>query len=164
MRRPIARRVSKKGGKFIGRPVLWYASFGKMDDCLGRGGQLRSFEAVFSPLDKDGLPRKLWDRKTGRIDPETAQAWRQYDIRLKLERNWKTLSPKLKGKLHIITGGLDTYYLEGAVEQLAGTLKKLGSDAVVEIVPDKDHGTVLNADLFRRIRRDFSATYLKHHP
>jgi pimeloyl-ACP methyl ester carboxylesterase len=160
-RRPIARRVRREGAKIVAQPVLWYDSFGRMDDCLARGGQLRSFEAVFSPRGDDGLPRRLWNRKTGRIDPEVAQAWQQYDIRLKLQHNWPALAPKLKGRLHIITGELDTFYLEGAVKRLAGTLKELGSDAVVEIVPGKDHGSVLTADLLRRIRREMSEAFLK---
>ena len=162
-RRPIARRVRKEGARVVARPVLWYDSFGRMDDCLGRGGQLRSFEAVFSPAGDDGQPRKLWDRKTGRIDPAVATAWQKYDIHLVLRRNWKTLGPKLRGKLTIITGELDTYYLEGAVRKLAASLKELGSDAIVEIVPGKDHGTVLTAALFSRMRREMSAKYIEHH-
>ena len=106
-RRPIARMGTI--------PALFYDSFSRMDDVIGWGGQLGSFEAVFSPLDRDGRPRKLWDRSTGAIDPEVAKAWEAYDIRLVLERNWPTLGPKLKGKLHVITGDLDTFYLEGAV-------------------------------------------------
>ncbi len=73
-RRPIAR---------LGRaPALYYDLFSRMDDVIGWGGQLSSFEAVFSPLDQDGLPRKLWNRDTGVIDPEVAKAWEAYDIRL----------------------------------------------------------------------------------
>ncbi|MCL6501286.1 MAG: hypothetical protein K6T86_01290 [Pirellulales bacterium] len=154
-RRPIARRGTQ--------PVLWYDAFGKMDDVLGRGGQLRSFEAVFSPLDDQGLPRKLWDRQTGRIDPEVARAWQAYDLRLVIERNWQTLGPKLAGKLHIVTGSLDTFYLEGAVIKLSESLRALGSDAQIEIVPDKDHGSVLTPELVRRMRREMSQAYLKHH-
>ncbi len=48
-RRPLARRVRREGAKVAVRPVLWYGSFGRMDDVQKRGGQLRSFEAVFSP-------------------------------------------------------------------------------------------------------------------
>ncbi len=149
--RPIAR----KGGK----PVLFFPSFGKMDDALGRGGQLRSFEAVFSPLEPDGLPRKLWDRTTGRIDPEVARTWEKYDIRLQLERNWKDLEPRLRGKLHITVGSLDTFYLDGAVLRLADSLKRLGSDAEITIVPGADHGTILSADYFHRVRRQMTAAF-----
>ena len=31
-----------------------------------------------------------------------------------LERDWKTLGPKLVGKLHLYVGEMDTYYLEEA--------------------------------------------------
>jgi S-formylglutathione hydrolase FrmB len=159
-RRPIARRVRREGARIVAQPSLWYDSFGRMDDVQKRGGQLRSFEAVFSPLGADGEPKQLWDRRTGRIDPEVARAWQQYDIRLKLERNWKELGPKLAGKLHIITGEYDTFYLEGAVRRLGDSLKALGSDAVAEIVPGKDHSTVMTAELAARIRREMSEAYL----
>ncbi len=149
--RPLARRGET--------PVLWFPSFGKMDDVIGRGGQLRSFEAVFSPLDAAGLPRKLWDRRTGRIDPAVAKSWEPYDIRLKLERNWRELGPKLQGKLHVTTGSLDTFYLNGAVARLAETLKRLGSDAEITIVPGADHASVLNSSYFGHARREMSDAY-----
>lgn len=148
-RRPIARM----GGK----PVLFYDLFSKMEDVMGPGGQLGSFEAVFSPKGADGAPVKLWDRKTGAIDPATAKAWEAYDIRLVLERNWPTLGPKLAGKLHVITGTVDTFYLEGAVEKLKASLEMLGSDADVEVIPDKDHSNILDAALAERIDRQMKA-------
>ncbi len=59
-RRPIARQGDQV--------MLWYDSFTKMDDTLKRGGQLRSFEATFSPVVADGEPRMPWialrDRST----------------------------------------------------------------------------------------------------
>ncbi|MGE0605643.1 MAG: alpha/beta hydrolase-fold protein [Pirellulales bacterium] len=154
-RRPIARRGET--------PVLWYDAFCKMDDALGRGGQLRSFEAVFSPLGDDGQPLRAWDRVTGTVHPDVIKAWEAYDIRLKLERNWPRLGPRLAGKLHIITGELDTFYLEGAVRQLAGTLKELGSDAEIEILPGQDHGSLLTPQLYSRIRREMTTAYREKH-
>jgi pimeloyl-ACP methyl ester carboxylesterase len=148
-RRPIARMGNT--------PALFYDKFSQMDDVIGWGSQLGSFEAVFSPLGPDGHPRKLWDRSTGLIDPEVAKAWERYDIRLVLERNWPTLGPKLKGKLHVIMGGRDTFYLEGAVKLLKESLAKLGSDAVVEIIPDKDHGTLMSPELAERFDREMKA-------
>ena len=88
--RPLARA----GGK----PVVYFKSFSDMETVMGRGGQLGSFEAVFGPRGADGRPRPLWDRATGAVDPETARSWEKYDIRLKLERNWRTLGPKLPGQ------------------------------------------------------------------
>jgi hypothetical protein len=154
-RRPIAR--------IRGEPALWYDDFTRMDDVLGRGGQLRSFEAVFSPVGDDGLPRKLYDRATGRVDPEVAHAWETYDIRLVLERNWPERSAKLAGKLHIATGSIDTFYLEGAVRLLGQKLQELGSDAEVEIVEGADHGSILTAERFAKMRRQMSESYLRHH-
>jgi hypothetical protein len=145
-RRPIARRG--------GRAVLWLEDFSRMEDVIGDGGQLRSFEAVFSPRGPDGKPRPLYDRKTGAVDPETARAWEAYDIRAILEEDWPTLGPKLAGKLHVITGAEDTFYLEGAVTRLKESLARLGGDAAVEVVPGRDHGSVLDGELARRLDRE----------
>jgi hypothetical protein len=148
-RRPIARRGT--------RPVLWYDDFSRLEEVIGDGGQLRSFEAVFSPLDESGRPRKLWDRATGAVDPETARAWEKYDIRLVLERRWPELAPKLAGKLHVYMGDTDTFYLEGATRLLGESLAKLGSDAAVELFPGKDHSNLFDAELSARIDREMRA-------
>jgi hypothetical protein len=50
--------------------------------------------------------------------------------------------------------------LEGAVEKLAATLKRLGSDAEVVVVPGRDHSNLLSDELMGRIRQAMSATYL----
>ena len=128
---------------------------------MGRGGQLFSFEAVFSPRGKDGKPMPLWDRNTGVIDPNAAKAWQRYDIRMILERDWKTLGPKLAGKLHVYMGSEDTFYLEGATMLLQQSQKKLGSDAVIEIFAGKDHGNLMNTEMRQRIGREMAETYRK---
>ncbi len=147
-RRPIARKGT--------RPVVYFDGFSKMEDVIGEGGQLHSFEAVFSPPGRDGRPRPLWDRATGAVDPEVARAWQAYDLRLVLERNWPTLGPKLQGKLHVVVGDLDTFYLEGAVALLRSSLRDLGGDAAVEIVPGRDHSSVLDARLAGRFDREMA--------
>jgi pimeloyl-ACP methyl ester carboxylesterase len=154
-RRPVARRD--------GSPALWFDSFGRMDDVIKRGGQLRSFEAVFSPLDDNHQPRRMWQRNSGRIDAEVVKAWEDYDIRLKLERNWPQLGPKLAGKLHIWTGEFDTFYLEGAVKLLQQSLATLGSDAQVTVAPGKDHSSLLDSELSRAIRAQMSEKFRQHH-
>jgi hypothetical protein len=154
-KRPLARR----GGK----PVLFYRTFSDMEEVMGHGGQLASFEAVFSPRGSDGRPRKLWDRTTGTIDPQTAKSWENYDIRIVLENNWKTLAPKLAGKLHIWTGGEDTFYLDGAVKRLKESLARLGSDAVVEIHPGRDHG-LRDKAIRDRIAREMADRFLRTQP
>lgn len=152
------RPLVRKGGKVL----VHYQPFSDMERVFGRGGQLGSFEAVFSPRGKDGQPLKLWDRTSGAIDPKVAQTWENYDIRLILERNWAKLEPRLRGKLHIYMGAEDTFYLEGATRLLQKSLKDLGSDAAVEIFPGRDHGNLIDAKLRERIAREMAACYRKH--
>jgi hypothetical protein len=146
--RPLARVGNK--------PVLFCKAFSEMEDVMGHGGQLQSFEAVFSPRGADGRPRRLWDRKTGAVDPAVALEWQNYDIRLVLERNWKTLGPKLAGKIHVYMGDADTFYLDGATRLLRRTLLDLGSDAVVELFPGKDHRTLMDLAMRERIAREMA--------
>ncbi len=153
--RPLARRD--------GQVLVWYRDFAEMEDTLGPGGQLHSFEAVFSPRTKDGSPALLWNRKTGAVDTDVANTWKKYDIRLYLERDWDELREKLAGKLHVFMGDEDTFYLEGATKLLKKSLKKLGSDAVVELHPGKDHGTLMSQELRARIRLEMAEQFLQHH-
>jgi hypothetical protein len=144
-------------------PALWFDSFTKMDDVIERGGQLRSFEAVFSPLDEQGLPKRLWNRDTGQVDSAVAKAWEKYDVSLILKRDWPRLKPLLSGKLHVTMGTLDTFYLEGATRLLADRLKELGSDAQVTFVEGANHGSLLTPDYFARVRREMSEAFLREH-
>lgn len=151
-------------GRAGGRVLIWYDDFAWMEHVGGPGGQLHSFEAVFSPRGPDGRPRLIWDRETGKVDTEVAASWEKYDIRLVLERNWPALGPKLAGKLHVFMGDQDTFYLEGATVLLKESLARLRSDAVVEIDPGKDHGSLLSRELLERIRREMAEAFLKSHP
>jgi hypothetical protein len=153
-RRPIARRGADQ-------VIVWFDDFDRMEQVVGHGGQFESFEAVFSPRGTDGHPLRLWDRTNGAIDPAVARTWEKYDLRLVLERNWPTLGPQLQGKLHVHMGEHDTFYLDGAARLLAESLKTLGSDAVVEIHPGKDHGSLMTPELRDRIRREMAETFLR---
>lgn len=144
-------------------PILWYPDFGRMDDCLGRGGQLRSFEAVFSPINDRGEPLRMWDRETGRIQPAVVEAWKKYDINLVVRQRWPEIGSKLTGKIHMIMGEIDTFYLEGATRLLKATFQDLGSDAEVTLVPGADHGSVITPAVMARFRQQMSETYLKYY-
>lgn len=136
-----------------GSRSLSFKGFSDMERVMGHGGQLASFEAVFSPRGSDGKPQPLWNRDTGAIDHETAKAWEKYDIRLKLEQNWKKLGPKLAGKLHVWMGDEDTFLLDGAARLLKRSLTDLNSDAVVEMFPGKDHSLV-DGKLRERMKKE----------
>ena len=79
------------------------------------GGQWDIWEATYSPMGDDGYPQRLWDKRTGEIDHEVAEYWREnYDIRYILERDWAEIGPSLEGKIHIYAGDMDNYYLNNA--------------------------------------------------
>ena len=81
------------------------------------GQQWDIWEAVYSPVGPDGYPQRIWDKRTGVIDQEVAEHWREnYDLSHILRRDWdKGLGQKLAGKLHIYVGDMDNYYLNNAV-------------------------------------------------
>ncbi len=153
--RPLARTA--------GKPTIFYKPFSDMDRIMGHGGQLDSFDAVFSPRGPHGQPTPLWDRDTGALDPAVAKHWQKYDIRMTLENNWKRLAPKLAGKLHVFTGAEDTFYLEGAVALLKESLARLGSDAVIEIVPGRNHGNLVDMKMRERISKEMAESFRKNY-
>ena len=54
------------------------------------GQQWDIWEAVYSPVGADGYPRRIWDKRTGVIDPEVAAYWRDhYDLSAILRRDWE---------------------------------------------------------------------------
>jgi enterochelin esterase-like enzyme len=109
------------------------------------GGQLASFEWVFSPRGADGRPSPLFDRTTGDIDPAVADYWQtHYDIVQQLKRNWKAIGPDLKGKIHLFVGTDDTFYLDGAAHSLQATLERLGGNGQVTFLPGRSHFNVYN--------------------
>jgi hypothetical protein len=95
----------------------------RLEEVLGTrgrsGDQMDVFMATYGPVGPDGYPKLLYDKWTGAIDRSVAEYWREhYDLRHILERDWKTLGPKLVGKIHVTMGDTDTYYLEEATFKL----------------------------------------------
>ncbi|HEY9519880.1 MAG TPA: hypothetical protein VIQ98_11475 [Gemmatimonadales bacterium] len=92
----------------------------------GRSGdQWDIWQAVYSPVAEDGYPRPIWDKLTGAIDSSVAAYWREhYDLGHILRRDWKTLGPKVRGKLKIYVGDMDNYYLNNAVYLVEDFLKQ----------------------------------------
>ena len=80
------------------------------------GGQWDIWFATYGPVAEDGYPAPLFDRMTGEIDPSVVEYWKEnYDLRHIMERDWKVLGPKLKGKLRFYCGDMDSHYLNNAV-------------------------------------------------
>ncbi|USU05643.1 alpha/beta hydrolase-fold protein [Sphingomonadaceae bacterium OTU29LAMAA1] len=113
----------------------------RLERVLGReGGQLRSFEWTFSPRGADGRPLKLFNRVTGGIDPAVAAYWRDhYDIAHRIEADWPRLAHNLDGKVHVVVGTEDSYYLDGPVHRLDAAFRKVGGKAEFRYVAGATH-------------------------
>jgi S-formylglutathione hydrolase FrmB len=104
------------------------------------GGQFDSFDWVFSPKGEDGRPQPVFDRATGLVDPVVAAYWREhFDISHILRRDWKTLKPKLDGKIHLTVGDIDTFHLNESAKLLQQELDKLGAKSTFNYVPGGTH-------------------------
>jgi hypothetical protein len=121
------------------------------------GGQMASFEWVFSPRGKDGRPMPLFDRDTGVIDADVAKAWEAYDIAEILRRNADRLRPLLDGRIHLIVGTEDTFHLDEPARLLEETAQELKFNIQFTFLPGKDHGNLYDAGLDEQIAREMEA-------
>jgi enterochelin esterase-like enzyme len=117
---------------YQGHTLITVREFAAYEAALGdrgrSGDQLDVWQAVYSPVAQDGYPQPIFDKQTGVIDHKTAEYWREhYDLNAILQRDWSTLGPKLRGKLHIYVGSDDTYFLNVAVYLLEDFLKQTGT-------------------------------------
>ena len=125
----------------------------------GRSGdQFDIWEAVYSPVGPDGYPRRVWDKVSGEIDPVTVAYWKEnYDLSYILRRDWKTLGPKLRGKLRLYVGDMDNYYLNNAVYAVEDFLRTAEppADAVVDYGDRDEHcwnGDQTRSNAYSRLR------------
>lgn len=92
------------------------------------GDQWDIWEAVYSPVGKDGYPLRIFDKKTGLIDHKVAAYWKEnFDLTHIIQRDWQKIGDKLKGKIHLYVGDMDNFYLNNAVYSAEDMLKKLSN-------------------------------------
>jgi hypothetical protein len=125
--------------------TMWHEC--RLERVMGRGNRWElagldwaAWNATFGPRGADGLPRPIWDGKTGKLDRAVIEHWKKYDLRMVLENNWPALAPKLRGKLHIAVGEADEYFLNNAVHLLDGFLRKAQPAYEGSIMFGKDQG------------------------
>ncbi|HEX6198894.1 MAG TPA: alpha/beta hydrolase-fold protein [Thermoanaerobaculia bacterium] len=140
-------RLARPGHRdWLGHVQATVEDYNHMELALGTrsrsGDQFDVWEAVYSPVGDDGYPKRLWDKRTGEIDPEVAAYWRDhYDLRHILERDWTELGPKLAGKIHLYVGDMDNYYLNNAVYLMEDFLESTAeSDSMVPYGGEVDYG------------------------
>lgn len=124
-----------------GKVIATFEQFARLERTLGvYGGQLASFDWVFSPRGEDGRPQPMFDRDTGKVDANVVAYWRDhYDIAHRLQAHWPELKPDLDGKIHLIIGTADTFYLDGAAHRLKDVLDGLHATSDIRFLPGKTH-------------------------
>lgn len=142
--RPIMRSI-------LGEPMISTRQFvyqenvlGSSDSYLTSGMQIGSHTALYSPKGANGLPKPLFHPVTGEIDQSVASYWKKYDFKAYAEKNWKTLGPKIKGKIYVWMGDMDNFYLNMSTRVFADYLKTKEnpkSDAVIEFTAMQGHCT-----------------------
>jgi S-formylglutathione hydrolase FrmB len=122
-------------------PALDFESSTRMELVLGAyGGQTTAFEWVFSPRGDDGRPVPLFDRASGRVDPQVARYWCNHaDMAAALARASPATRRALAGKLHLWVGSEDTFYLDRAAVRFAEAARQAGVDARLTVLPGRDH-------------------------
>lgn len=90
------------------------------------GDQWDIWDAVYSPVGKDGYPKPVFNKVTGEINREVASYWKEhFDLTHIISRDWHKIGDKLKGKIHLYVGDMDNFYLNNAVYSAEDMLKGL---------------------------------------
>ncbi|HVT94446.1 MAG TPA: alpha/beta hydrolase-fold protein [Bryobacteraceae bacterium] len=130
--RPIVRMQGQVAGT--------WETLARLERVLGSyGGQIASFEWVFSPRGQDGRPMPLFDRTSGEVDPQVARAWTKFDISRIVAASWPAIGPDLRGKIHLIVGTQDTFYLDGPAHKLQAVLDSLHANAHFTFLEGRSH-------------------------
>ncbi len=124
-----------------GKVIATFEQFAKLEAVLGPyGGQISSFNWVFSPKGPSGAPEPMFDRKTGAVDPYVVNYWSDhYDLARVTEINWVERAPYLKGRIHLIVGTADTFYLDGAAHKFEAVLTRLGAEPHFTYLEGRTH-------------------------
>jgi photosystem II stability/assembly factor-like uncharacterized protein len=139
--RPSKRDINGRVEFTIRHECQMENAIGTGDSWTMSGEQWGAWNATYGPRGADGRPVPLWEPKTGVMNKAVVDHWKKYDLRMILEQNWKTLGPKLRGKIRISVGEADNYYLNNAVHMLDDFLKKADPPADARIVfgPGRGH-------------------------
>jgi S-formylglutathione hydrolase FrmB len=127
-----------------GKVVATVEQFAQLERVFGPyGGQLTSFDWVFSPKGPSGAPVPMFDRVTGDVDPAVVAYWHDhYDLAHIVEAHWPELQADLTGRIHLTVGTADTFYLDGAAHKFEAVLDRLGAQPHFTYLPGRSHMNV----------------------
>ncbi len=124
-----------------GKVAATFEDYARMEAVVGPyGGQISSFDWVFSPKGADGAPEPMFDRLTGDVHPEVVQYWHDhYDLAVDVEQHWSERKTLLRGRIHLYVGTADTFYLDGSAHLFEARLSQLGADPHFTYMPGRTH-------------------------
>jgi hypothetical protein len=140
--RPSKRDIYGEPDFSIKKEVADENATGKSGTYVDSGSQWGSWNALYSPKGEDGLPQAIFHPTTGVIDKTVAEEWKKHDLLRHVKDNWKTLGPKVQGKIYVWMGDMDNYYLNNALRDFDAFLKTTNapkSDAEIIFEPMKGH-------------------------
>lgn len=114
------------------------------------------------------MPIPLFDKVSGDINCDVAKYWERYDICKFLQKRPDLLPTKLRGKVHVICGVEDTYYLDFAcrsLQKLVGNSKSNSQDGsavpnYMAMVPG-DHTSIRSRAHYIQVYSEIAAVH-KH--
>jgi hypothetical protein len=115
-----------------GQPLWSLRDLARFESVLGSRGrsfyQLGIWQATHGPVGADGYPVPLFDPKTGVIDAEVARYMRDkgYDLTHHVRSNWDRLGPLLRGKINLIAGEQDDFFLNLGVYNFEEMVREKG--------------------------------------
>ena len=127
-----------------------------IEDVIYRGEQNVSFDAVFGPKGKNGLPIPLYNSATGVLNKEVFEHWKKYDLTQFLVSNWSKLERDLSGKMRFSVGNEDNAFLNFPVMMLEKEMKKVNANIEFAYYPGNNF-TVVTANY----KRDENAFLVK---
>ena len=155
--------ASRDGDMRVAMTVREEIAMERAMDPTGRSGQQwDAWNAMFSPPDTAaGHPQRLFDRRTGAIDPTVAEHWARFDIVRQVRRDPDGVGRTLAERARVLCGDLDSFYLNRAVERLRTAAEESAhdGDGYVLLIPDATHGSLLNK-VFQRVNEEMRA-YLR---
>jgi hypothetical protein len=124
---------------------------------------MSSFDWVFSPKGRDGAPEPMFDRKTGVVNASVAKYWHDnYDLAHLVEATWAERGRELDGRIHVIVGTADTFYLDGSAHRFETVLQRISGHPHFSYLLDRTHFDLYSAGkdgmaLFDRISSEMYA-------
>jgi S-formylglutathione hydrolase FrmB len=131
-----------------GAVVATFEQLTHIEDVTGPyGGQISSFDWVFSPKGKSGAPEEMFDHATGAVNPAVVAYWHDhFDLAHDVEAHWAERGARLKGRIHLFVGTADTFYLDGPAHRLEAVLNRLGAEPHFSFLDGRTHFDLYGVD------------------